>query len=81
MLANLQLFYSTYKYKLKIFISDVSTYFNRASPIMHKNIHIKTIIYIYHYSMAKETKKRLKTQHIIQYCVFNLIIYIQPRKV
>lgn len=57
LLANLQLFYSTYKYKLKIFISDVSTYFNKASPIMHNNIHIKTIIYIYYYSMAKETKK------------------------
>ena len=29
--------------------------------------------------MAKETKKRLKTQHIIQYCVFNLIIYISQK--
>lgn len=59
MLANLQLFYSTYKYKLKIFISDVSNLriFNKASPIMHNNIHIKTIIYIYYYSMAKENKK------------------------
>lgn len=59
MLANLQLFYSTYKYKLKIFYFRrfKFTYFNKTSPIMHNNIHIKTIIYIYHYSMAKETKK------------------------
>lgn len=57
--ANLQLFYNAYNYKLKIFISDVSNLriFNKTSPIMHNNIHIKTIIYIYHYSTAKETKK------------------------
>lgn len=29
-------------------------------------------------NILKKTK-RLKTQHIIQYCVFNLIIYISPK--
>ena len=49
---------------------------SRTGVIMHNNIHIKTIIYIYYYSTAKKKQKRLKTQHTIQYCVFNLIIYI-----
>lgn len=46
------------KYKLNFsFRRFKFTYFNKISPIIHNNTHIKTIIYIYHYSMAKETKK------------------------
>ena len=59
MSANIQLFYNTKQVLVKIFSFRrfKFTYFNKISPIIHNNTHIKTIIYIYYYSTAKETKK------------------------